>query len=195
MFSSPYSQFLKWTIDLRNKYSLTDRTLLATRLYAGVIWSYGNSRIAPYSELFYVGGANDIRAFAARSIGPGGYHDYAGRGTYLDQAGDFKLEANVEYRFPVVSNLYGALFLDAGNVWMLRKDDSHPVGEFGSGSFLKQIALGTGFGLRYDLEFLIIRLDLGVGIHTPYDTGKSGYYNIPRFKDGLGFHFAVGYPF
>lgn len=195
MFSSPYSQFMKWTLDLRNKYRITDHSLLATRLYAGVLWSYGNSSIAPYSELFYVGGANDIRAFAARSIGPGAYYDRTGRGTYLDQAGEFKLEANVEYRFPVVSNLYGALFVDAGNVWMLRQNDSHPAGHLGSGSFLKQIALGTGLGMRYDMEFLIIRLDLGVGIHAPYETGKTSYYNIPKFGDGLGFHFAVGYPF
>ncbi len=195
MFSSPYSQFFKWTFDLRNKIRLTDRSMLATRLYAGILWSYGNSSVAPYSELFYVGGANDIRAFAARSIGPGGYYDYSGRGTYLDQAGDFKLEANVEYRFPMVSNLYGALFLDAGNVWLLRQQDSHLNGELGAQSMWKQIALGTGFGLRYDLEFLIIRLDLGIGIHAPYDTGKSSYYNLPRFKDGLGIHFAVGYPF
>lgn len=195
MFSSPYSQFFKWTFDLRNKIRLTDRSMLATRLYAGILWSYGNSSVAPYSELFYVGGANDIRAFAARSIGPGGYYDYSGRGTYLDQAGDFKLEANVEYRFPMVSNLYGAFFLDAGNVWLLRQQDSHLNGELGAQSMWKQIALGTGFGLRYDLEFLIIRLDLGIGIHAPYDTGKSSYYNLPRFKDGLGIHFAVGYPF
>ena len=95
----------------------------------------------------------------------------------------------------MVSNLYGALFLDAGNVWLLRQQDSHLNGELGAQSMWKQIALGTGFGLRYDLEFLIIRLDLGIGIHAPYDTGKSSYYNLPRFKDGLGIHFAVGYPF
>ena len=195
MFSSPYSQFLKLTFDLRNKYKLTDKSLIATRLYAGALWSYGNSSFAPYSELFYVGGANDIRAFAARAIGPGRYYDYQGRGTYLDQAGDLKLEANIEYRFNLVSNLHGALFLDAGNVWMLRRDDGHPSGDFRSGSLLNSIALGTGFGFRYDLEFLVLRLDLGIGLHAPYDTGKSSYYNMPKFWDSLGFHFAVGYPF
>ena len=195
MFSSPYSQFLKLSFDLRNKYKLTDKSLLATRLYAGALWSYGNSSYAPYSELFYVGGANDIRAFAARAIGPGRYYDSQGRGTYLDQAGDFKLEANIEYRFNLVSNLHGALFIDAGNVWMLKKEDSHPLGELSSGNLLKSIALGTGFGFRYDLEFLVLRLDLGIGIHAPYDTGKKSYYNMPKFWDSLGFHFAVGYPF
>lgn len=196
LFGSPYSQFLKFTADLRNKFYLTNRSLIATRLYAGAIFNYGNSDVAPYSELFYVGGANDIRAFAAHGIGPGGYYDYEGRGTYLDQAADFKLEANIEYRFPLISNLDGALFLDAGNVWLLRKADSHPKGEVAYGNILDRTALGTGFGFRYDLEFLILRFDIGIGIHAPYNTGKSGYYNIPKFwSDGVGLHFAVGYPF
>lgn len=195
MFSSPYSQFLKFTMDMRNKYKLTDKSLIATRLYAGLLWSYGNSDVAPYSELFYAGGANDIRAFAARAIGPGRYYDSEGRGTYLDQAGDVKLEANIEYRFNLVSNLYGALFVDAGNVWLLKKSDSHINGEIGSGNFLKSIALGTGFGFRYDMEYLVLRLDLGIGLHAPYDTGKERYFNIPKFSDSLALHFAVGYPF
>lgn len=195
LFGSPYSQFLKLSADLRNKFPITDKSLIATRLYAGVLWSFGNSTIAPYSELYYAGGANDIRAFAAHSIGPGGYYDREGRGTYLDQAADLKLEANIEYRFPLISNLYGALFLDAGNVWLLNKQDSHPSGEVAS-DILKRTALGTGFGFRYDLEFLILRFDVGVAVHAPYDTGKSGYYNIRKFwRDGVGLHFAVGYPF
>ena len=196
LFNCPYSQFLKMSVDLRNKFPLNEKSLIATRLFAGALWCYGNSEFAPYSELFYVGGANDIRAFAAHSIGPGRYYDYEGRGTYLDQAGDLKLEANIEYRFPLVSQLYGALFVDAGNVWLLRKSDSHPNGEIGNSSFLNSMALGTGFGFRYDLEFLILRFDVGIGIHAPYDTGKKGYYNIPKFwRDGVGLHFAVGYPF
>jgi outer membrane protein assembly factor BamA len=195
MFSTPYSQFLKLSLDLRNRYKLTDKSLLATRLYAGVMWSYGNSSYAPYSEMYFVGGANDIRAFAARAIGPGSYHDTQGRSTYLDQSGDLKLEANIEYRFHLVSNLQGALFLDAGNVWVLSEDYWHPGGKLWDGGFFKSIALGTGFGFRYDLEFLVLRLDLGIGIHAPYETGKSSYFNIPKFKDSLGLHFAVGYPF
>ena len=195
LLGNPYSQFLKLQFELANKFKLTDKTQLATRVQLGSIFTYGNSRYAPYSELFYAGGANSIRAFGTHTIGPGHYYDSTGRNTYLDQAGDFKAEANVEYRFNIVSNLNGALFLDAGNVWNLRSDDSHPQGKLGDGGFFNSIAVGTGFGLRYDLEFLVLRLDLGIGIHAPYDTGKSGYYNIPKFKDGLGLHFAVGYPF
>ena len=91
--------------------------------------------------------------------------------------------------------MHGAVFLDAGNVWLMRKDDSRPNGEFSLKNFAKQIALGTGAGLRYDMDFLVFRLDCGVGLHDPYETGKSGYYNIPKFKDSMALHFAIGYPF
>lgn len=195
LLGTPYSQFIKVSGELTNTFRLTDKSQLVTHLLAGAIFTYGNTRYAPYSELFYVGGANSIRAFGVRTLGPGRYYDTTGRGTYLDQAGDFKLEANVEYRFNMVSNLNGALFIDAGNVWNLKADDSHPGGKLGDGGFFNNIALGTGFGLRYDLEFLVLRLDLGIGIHAPYDTGRSGYYNMPKFWDSLGLHFAVGYPF
>ena len=195
LLGTPYSQFLKFTFTLKNLFRVADKSTIATRVQLGAIWTYGNSSYAPYSELFYVGGANSIRAFAVRSIGPGSYLDREGRGTYLDQAGDLKFELNAEYRFPIVNALQGAFFIDAGNVWLMRKDDAHPGGQFKLNRLLKDMALGTGLGVRYDLDFLILRLDLGIGIHAPYDTGKSGYYNIRKFSDGLGFHFAVGYPF
>ena len=195
LLGTPYSQFLKFLFTLKNTFRLTDKTSLATRVQLGAIWSYGNSDYAPYSELFYVGGANSIRAFAVRSIGPGGYRDNTGRNTYLDQSGDLKFEFNAEYRFPILGALHGALFVDAGNVWLMRKDDAHPNGQLSLNSLLDQIALGTGAGIRYNLDFLVLRLDLGVGIHAPYDTGKKGYYNMTKFWDSLGLHFAVGYPF
>lgn len=195
LLRTPYSQFTKLTFDYRRYFHLTEHSTLAMRLFTGAIWSYGNSTVAPYTDQFYVGGANDIRAFTVRSIGPGRYYDYDNKGTYLDQAGDFKLEFNTEYRFRWVSNLYGAVFLDMGNVWLMRGDDAHPGGEITRSKFFKDVAVGTGFGVRYDLEFLILRLDWGIGIHAPYDTGKSGYYNIPKFWRGSGLHFAVGYPF
>ena len=109
--------------------------------------------------------------------------------------GDIRLEANLEYRFRIIGDLHGAVFLDAGNVWLMRKDDSRPNGEFSLKYFARQIALGAGAGLRYDMDFLVFRLDCGVGLHDPYETGKSGYYNIPKFKDSLALHFAIGYPF
>ena len=164
---------------------------LAARFMGGLIYAYGNQTVAPYSEQFYIGGANSIRAFTVRSLGPGTFHPSSeSQYSYIDQTGDIKLEANIEYRFPLFGDLYGATFLDAGNVWLLRKEASRPGGQLTLKNFAKSIALGTGVGLRYDLEFLVLRFDLGIALHAPYDTGKSGYYNIPKFKDGLGFHFA-----
>ena len=196
LLGTPYAQFLKLTSEVRMLFKVGEKQHIATRFMGGVLWSYGNQTIAPYSEQFYIGGANSLRAFTVRSIGPGTYNP--GQNTkygYLDQTGDIKLEANVEYRFPIFGDLYGATFLDAGNVWLMRKDPNRPGGEFTLKNFAKSLALNTGVGVRYDLTFLVIRLDLGVALHVPYETGKSGYYNIPKFKDGLGFHFAIGYPF
>ena len=114
---------------------------------------------------------------------------------YIDRTGDLKFEANLEYRFPILGDLEGATFLDCGNIWLLREDPERPGGQLKWGSFLNDLALGTGAGLRYVLPFIVIRFDVGIGLHLPYETGKSGYYNIPRFKDGMGYHLAIGYPF
>ena len=191
----PFAQFIKSTVQYTRQFPLTKRSLLATRAFGGIVYSYGNAKAAPYSELFSVGGANSIRAFGMRTIGPGSYHPETSQYSYVDQMGDFKLEINAEYRFPIVGKLQGATFLDAGNVWLLRNSENQPGGQFRIKDFGKQIALGTGVGLRYDLDFLVIRFDLGVGIHAPYDTGKRGYYNMTSFGKSLGYHFAIGYPF
>ena len=192
----PFAQFAKLNTELRYHFKIDRNQTLATRLAGGVIWSYGNAVTAPYTEQFYIGGANSVRAFAARNIGPGGYPpDEDSKYSFINHVGDIRLEANIEYRFRLVSDLHGAVFLDAGNVWLLRPDEGRPGGEFTLKHFAKQIALGTGVGVRYDMDFLVFRLDLGIGLHDPYDTGKSGYYNIPKFKDGLALHFAIGYPF
>lgn len=196
LLGTPFAQFLKVTSELRRLYKVGEKQHIAMRLMGGILWSYGNQTIAPYSEQFYIGGANSLRAFTVRAIGPGTYNPSANnKYSYLDQTGDVKLEANVEYRFPIFGDLYGATFLDAGNIWLLRKDAGRPGGEFTLKNFGKSIAVNTGLGVRYDLTFLVIRLDLGIALHVPYETGKSGYYNIPKFKDGLGLHFAIGYPF
>ena len=196
LFGVPFAQFLKLNSEFRYHYRIDKNQLVASRVAGGVIWSYGNATTAPYTEQFYIGGANSVRAFSARNIGPGGYPPEEDRKyTFINHVGDIRLEANVEYRFRILADLHGAVFLDAGNVWLMRKDPSRPGGELTLKDLPKQIALGTGAGLRYDMDFLVFRLDLGIGLHNPYDTGKSGYYNIPKFKDGLALHFAIGYPF
>lgn len=195
LLGNPFAQFVKLTSELRRTFTVGNKMQLATRLFGGIIYAYGNSSMAPYSEQFYIGGANSIRAFTVRSIGPGRYQPQSGMYSYIDQTGDIKLEANIEFRFPIFGDLNGATFLDAGNIWLLHEDPQRPGAKLSFKDFGKQIALGTGFGLRYDLDFLVIRLDVGIGLHAPYETSRKGYYNIPKFWDGLGWHFAIGYPF
>lgn len=195
LLGNPFAQFLKLTSEIRYNYKIGTDQYLAMRLMGGAIYSYGNARVAPYNEQFYIGGANSIRAFTVRSLGPGSFRPQKSTYSYIDQTGDLKLEANIEYRFKLIGKLHGATFLDAGNIWLLREDPSRPGGKFSFKTFGKEIALGTGAGLRYDLTFLVIRLDLGIALHAPYKTDKKGYYNIPKFKDGLGLHLAIGYPF
>lgn len=194
LFGSPFAQFVKATAELRNTFRLSRRMNIATRLFVGGVYSYGNSLRAPYAEQFYVGGANSVRAFTVRSVGPGTYRTDNSRYAYMDQTGDFRLEGNVELRARLFGSLHGAVFVDVGNVWLLRDDPARP-GATLSAQNLKNLAVGTGAGLRYDLDFLVLRFDVGIGLHAPYETRKSGWYNIPRFKDGLGLHFAIGYPF
>ena len=137
-----------------------------------------------------------MRAFTVRTIGPGKYHAAQhNANAYYDQTGTFKFETNWEYRFPLLGYFKGALFVDAGNVWLLKNDEYRPGGKLEMKNFFDELALGTGAGIRFDMDMLVIRADLGIGIHAPYDTGKRGYYNLPRFKDGLAFHLAIGYPF
>lgn len=192
----PFAQFLKLNTELRYRYRIDRNQGIAARVAAGVVWSYGNMQAAPYTEQFYVGGANSVRAFNVRSMGPGGYPpDAENRFSFINHVGDIRMEANVEYRFRLLGNLHGAIFLDAGNVWLLRKETARPQGEFSLENFPRQVALGTGAGLRYDLDFLVFRIDWGVALHYPYETGKKGYYNIPSFGDSMALHFAIGYPF
>lgn len=198
LFGNRFSQFVRNVSEVKFFQRLGRRdNWLATRFLVGVGYAYGNSEVMPYSEQFYIGGANSIRAFTVRSIGPGSYRPAAGDSNgYLDQTGDFKLEANVEFRFGIMGRLHGALFLDAGNIWLLKNDPLRPGAELKWRGFWNEIALGTGFGLRYDISYLVLRADLGIGIHTPYpNPDRRGYYNIQSFKDGLGFHLAIGYPF
>lgn len=191
-----YSQFLKLTSELIGYKAVDNNNQLAMRLMGGIGYAYGNSKVMPYSEQFYIGGSNSIRAFHIRSIGPGSYHPVETKYSYLDQTGDIKLEGNIEYRFKIYERFRGALFLDAGNVWLLKKEEQRPGGEFRVKGLPKEIALGTGFGLRYDFSYIVIRADLGIPIHAPYATGKSGYYNITgSFWKGLVLNLAIGYPF
>lgn len=195
LFKNPFAQFVKIDANMTKVWSLSEKSSVAAHVNVGTLWAYGNSRFAPYTEQFYVGGANSIRAFNVRQIGPGRYRSTQRRRSYVEQTGDIKFQCNVEYRPHLVGSLYGALFLDAGNVWTMHYDDGRPEGYFRVKNVLKEMALGTGVGLRYDLGYFMLRLDWGVGLHVPYETGKTGFYNISKFKDAQAFHLAIGLPF
>lgn len=195
LFKNPFAQFVKIDANMTKVWSLSEKSSIAAHVNVGTLWAYGNSRFAPYTEQFYVGGANSIRAFNVRQIGPGRYRSTQRRRSYVEQTGDIKFQCNVEYRPHLVGSLYGALFLDAGNVWTMHYDDGRPEGYFRFKNVLKEMALGTGVGIRYDLGYFMLRLDWGVGLHVPYETGKTGFYNISKFKDAQAFHLAIGLPF
>lgn len=194
-----FAQFVKATAELRYTYKIDYNNSIATRFATGAVYSFGNSNTAPFMEELYVGGANSIRAYTVRSIGPGKFKPTEGMYSFMDQVGDFKLEGNLEYRMRIWKNLNGAVFLDAGNVWLINKDELREGGSLkeisGAKDFFNQIAVGTGVGLRYDLDYLVVRFDVGMGLHLPYYNGVDRWYNITNFYDSLGFHIAVGYPF
>lgn len=196
----PFAQFARAHLEARYTYIIDRTQSLATRLSLGAIYSYGNALRAPYMEQFFVGGANSLRAFTVRSLGPGAFvPTQRSAYSFMDQVGEAKLEFNAEWRRKLMGNLEGALFVDAGNVWLLRPDPERPRAALsevtGFKDWLNQIAVGTGAGLRYDFTYLVVRFDVGIGLHLPYPTVRSGWYNIPRFADGVGIHLAIGYPF
>ncbi len=193
LFGTPFSQFIKAQTQVVWKHNFTSQSALVGRVQVGAIHAYGNSEYPPFSEEFYIGGANSLRGFMVRSVGPGTYRSpYEGVDAYYDQTGTFKFETNWEFRFPIIGYFKGAAFIDAGNVWLLKKDILREGGTIGN--FFKELALDAGIGLRFDMDMLVVRADLGLGLHAPYDTGRKGYFNM-KFKDGIAFHLAIGYPF
>ena len=203
MFKNPYSQFVKLETDFTKTWTINSRSRLVGHVNAGFIYAYGNSDWLPNSEMFYVGGANSLRAFPVRGVGPGRFPGYGDKAiSYLMQNGDIKFVCNLEYRCQLFGSLQGAFFFDAGNVWNFDEDyddeDARRIfadSKLSFSRFFNDLALNTGIGLRYDLDFLILRLDWGIGLHMPFDTGKSGYFNNNSFKDYQTLHFAIGYPF
>ncbi|WP_430409360.1 BamA/TamA family outer membrane protein [Kordia sp.] len=187
-----FAQYAKIDMDARFYLKLGNEQTLITRLYGGLGYAYGNSDVLPFSRQFFSGGPYSLRAFRTRSVGPGTYvPENSGINSFFDRSGDIKLEANVEYRFPLYSYFKGALFADAGNVWLRNENTELPGGKF-TKNFINELAIGAGVGLRVDIQSFVLRLDWAAPIHTPVLNETSKY----TFDAGNGiFNFAIGYPF
>lgn len=202
IFNIPYSQFAKTEHDFRFYHKFSEKSSLATRLIAGIAYPYGNSDHVPFSKQFFVGGSNSIRAFRARTLGPGSYDPRQQNASFIfDQGGDIKLELNAEWRMNIFKFLNIGLFADAGNIWLINDEPTLPGGKF-SKNFMDEIAIGAGLGLRLDFSILILRLDLATPIRIPYyEKGNRWTFDQIDFsnsdwrKDNLIFNIAIGYPF
>ncbi|WP_202702687.1 BamA/TamA family outer membrane protein [Flavobacterium sp. UGB4466] len=202
IFDVPFSQYVKMRGDLRHYLKLGKESELASRIILGIGLPYGNSRALPTAKQFVVGGTNSIRAFRARSLGPGSYLNTQTTNNFLpDQSGDLKLEFSTEYRAKLFSIVRGAVFVDAGNVWLLNADPNKSGGEI-TKDFMKDIAVGAGAGLRFDLSFLVLRTDLAFPLRKPYlPQGQRwviddiNFGSGPWRKENLILNIAIGYPF
>ena len=194
LFGIPYSQYVRAELTLGRtwRFGKGDNQALATRLLAGAGHSYGNSSVLPFEKQFYVGGANSMRGWQARSLGPG--TSLMNYGFIIpSQTGDMKLEGNIEYRYPLFWKLEGALFVDAGNVWTFKQDD--PTSKFSFDTLGESIAMDWGIGLRVNLNFIVLRLDMAKKLHDPA-TAKKWMGPKDWMERGSGaVHFGVGYPF
>lgn len=191
-----YSQYLRTDLNLSHTQDLGSKMALAGRLFAGVGLTYGNSkgRSIPFDRMFYCGGANSMRGWIPRTLGPGASPQIENR-LYPAQVGDMRLEANLEFRFPIWNIFHGALFFDAGNVWYIRETEgSNPSEVFHFNDFYKQLGFNSGLGLRIDATFVILRIDLGVQLHNPGLPEGERWIHDFRWKN-MALNFGVGYPF
>lgn len=164
------------------------------RIAGGIGKPLANLGYLPYEQSFFCGGPNSVRAWRARTLGPGAY-DPRNSPARFDKIGDILLEGNIEYRFHIIRSFYGALFVDAGNIWRLQPDETKPKGEFKADLFLDQIAIGGGFGIRWDLNFFVLRLDIAAPLKDPkFDPGNRWTFNKQGWQYSV-LNFGIGYPF
>ena len=192
-----YAQYAKADFDYTHLVRFDDRNVLALHAGIGVAYPYGNSKVLPFEKRYFSGGANSVRGWGVRELGPGGYKGNDGRIDFINQTGDMKLDLNAEYRTPLFWKFEGALFVDAGNIWTLRKYDEQPNGQFKLNKFYKQIAAAYGMGLRLNFDYFILRFDMGMkAINPAYESGDEHWAIIhPKLSRDFAFHFAVGLPF
>lgn len=195
LFGINYAQFVKGDMDFSKSIVLDNRNKLAFHIGVGVGYPYGNSKMLPFERSYFSGGANSVRGWAVRSLGPGSMPADSIT-SFAKQIGDIRLDLNLEYRTKLFWKFEMAAFIDAGNIWTFHKDESRPNGNFDFSRFYKEIAASYGLGLRLDFDFFLIRFDTGMKAYNPQENGGKKWAILhPNFKKNFAWHFAVGYPF
>lgn len=195
LFDIQYAQYVKGEIDYSHLFNIDHRNAFAFRTYLGLSTPYGNSQMIPFEKRFYAGGANGVRGWGVRTLGPGIYPATNSVTDFINQCGDINLILSAEYRFKIFWVFEGALFIDAGNIWTVRNYENQPGGLFRFRTFYKEIAASYGIGLRLDFTYFLLRLDLGMKAHNPAIGQEPWPLIHPHFGRDAAFHFSVGYPF
>ena len=197
LFNIAYAQYVKFDFDYTHLFQFDKRNALALHAGLGVAYPYGNSMVLPFEKRYFSGGANSVRGWSVRELGPGKFKGTDGRIDFINQTGDVKLDLNAEYRSSLFWKLQGALFIDAGNIWTLRNYAEQPGGQFKFTEFYKQIAASYGMGLRLNFDYFILRFDVGMKAINPAYESEKEHWSIfhPKLSRDFDFHFAVGLPF
>lgn len=198
VFNIAFAQYVKCDLDLSHVLMIDKNNQLVFHAGLGVAYPYGNSTVMPFEKRYFSGGANSVRGWTVRSLGPGQYKEQDGRINFINQTGDMKLDLNAEYRTYLFWKFNGALFVDAGNIWTIRQYDEQPGGQFSFKDFPRQLAVSYGLGLRLNFDYFILRFDLGMkAVNPAYEAEDDEHYPLlhPNFKRDYAFHFAVGMPF
>ena len=196
LFGIAYAQYAKFDFSFCKSFLINKNNSFAIRAAFGVAAPYGNSDILPYEKRYFSGGANSVRGWSVRELGPGSFQGNDGRIDFINQTGDIKLDLNVEYRTHLFWKFDGAAFIDAGNIWTIRDYKDQPGGQFRFDEFWQQIAVSYGLGIRLNLGYFILRFDGGMkAIHPSYKDHRKFPIVHPNFKRDFTFHFAVGMPF
>ena len=194
LFNTRYAQYVRADIDMRYYQYINKTSLFVYRSFFGIGNPYGNSEVLPFVKKYFAGGSNGIRAWQVRSLGPGSFIDDS---NFPDLAADIKFETNIEYRFDIIWKLKGAFFIDAGNIWAINKYDDREGAMFKFNSFYKEIAIGTGFGARFDFDFILFRIDLGIKARDPELPIGKRFIWLNRSLNGndYSWNIGIGYPF
>ncbi len=197
LFNIAYAQYVKLDFDYTHLFQFDKRNALALHAGLGVAYPYGNSTVLPFEKRYFSGGANSVRGWSVRELGPGKFKGTDGRIDFINQTGDVKLDLNAEYRSSLFWKLQSALFIDAGNIWTLRNYAEQPGGQFKFTEFYKQIAASYGMGLRLNFDYFILRFDMGMKAINPAYESEKEHWSIfhPKLSRDFDFHFAVGLPF